>query len=81
MSTLENIGLLAIDYTKKLAALRTAKHAIVDRMRLFDKTYNDYERVERHHPLHEQLMVFCFDQFHAKRRLMTAVSRHAEVSA
>jgi hypothetical protein len=87
MSQLETVGLRAVEYTKALSALRTAKYALLDRMALFDKTYNDHARVTRDNPMYEQLEVFCFDQFkakdvarsavnNAKKRLVNAALKH-----
>lgn len=87
MNSLEIVGLRAVEYTKALSALRSAKYDLLDRMALFDKTYNDHARVTRGNPMYEQLEVFCFDQFKAKdaarnaannskKRLINAALKH-----
>jgi hypothetical protein len=87
MSQLETVGLRAIEYTKALNFLRSAKYDLLDRMALFDKTHNDHARVTRDNPMYEQLEVFCFDQFkakgiarnavnNAKKRLVNAAIKH-----
>lgn len=92
MSQLEIVGLRAIEYTKAISALRAAKYDLLDRMALFDKTYNDQARVTRENPMYEQLEVFCFDQFkakdiarnavnNAKKRLVNAALKHQKEAA
>lgn len=92
MSQLEVVGLRAIEYTVAMSALRAAKHDLLIRMSLFDKTYNDHARVTRNNPLYEQLEVFCFDQFkekdaarnsanNAKRRLVNAALKYQQEAA
>jgi hypothetical protein len=92
MSTLETVGLRAVEYTKALSALRSAKYDLLARMDLFDKTFNDHARVTRDNPMYEQLEVFCFDQFkakdvarnavnNAKKRLVNAVLKHQKEAA
>ena len=87
MSQLEIVGLRAIEYTVAMGVLRAAKYDLLDRMALFDKTYNDHARVTRDNPMYEQLEVFCFDQFktkdiarnavnNAKKRLVNAALKH-----
>lgn len=88
MSQLEIVGLRAIEYTVAMGVLRAAKYDLLDRMALFDKTYNDHARVTRDNPMYEQLEVFCFDQFkakdiarnavnNAKKRLVNAALKHS----
>jgi len=92
MSQLEIVGLRAIEYTKAISALRAAKYDLLDRMALFDKTYNDRARVTRDNPMYEQLEAFCFDQFkakdiarnavnNAKKRLVNAAIKHQKEAA
>lgn len=92
MNGLEIVGLRAVEYTKALSVLRTAKHDLLSRMALFDTTFNGGERVTREGAMYEQLEIFCFDQFrvkdkarndanNAKRRLVTAASNYDKEAA